>query len=118
MSTHPNVILLLELTPDDLPRRTMRAIIPSWEGNEDGFELKVGDAKYSVFVADSDYYESMQISTKEGRLLFYDMVTYGYGEKIAWSKLEQQKAALEDWAKTVCEQHHCAYEISVTANYW
>ncbi len=67
---------------------------------------------------ESDYDESMQLSSKEGDLLIYDLITYGYGESIDWNELESQKRDLEAWAKQTSEKHHCSYLIRVTANYW
>ena len=115
MSTHPNVILLCTLTPDGLARSTMRAILASDDADKD---LKIGDHSYHHFVMEDDYNESWQIGGKEGDLLFFDLVTYGYGEQIEWNKLAAQKDELEAWAKDVCLRQSCSYRISVTANYW
>lgn len=35
MSTHPNTILTAVLTPDDLPKKTMRLISDFWNADED-----------------------------------------------------------------------------------
>lgn len=118
MSTHPNVILLLTLAPDGLARKTMRDILTESQHDEDDEEIKIGDEKYHYCVMESDYEDNWQIAAKEGSLIFFDLVTYGYGEQIAWDKLEAQKQELETWAKGICERHHCQYQISVSANYW
>jgi len=117
MSTHPNVILMVKLTPDDLSRKTMRDILGAFDASEDD-EIRIGDEEYTPLIMESDYDEGWQIAAKEGDLVFFDTVTYGYGEVIAWEKLQMQKESLEKWAKTVCEQFHCTYEIALTANYW
>jgi starvation-inducible outer membrane lipoprotein len=115
MSCHPNVILLLKLRPDGLARKTMREIagdIP------DAADVKIGSHDYHRLVMESDYNDNWQLTAKEGDLLFFDLVTYGYGESIAWDKLVAQARELEDWALAMCAEHHCSYEIEVTANYW
>lgn len=117
MSTHPNAILLVTITPGGLSRRTMAAILAETNTDADS-DLKLGLYSYHHKVMESDYDEGWQIAAKEGDLLFFDLVTYGYGEQVPWEKLEAQKMELEAWAKGICERHHCTYAISVTANYW
>ena len=118
MSTHPNVVLMVALTPHGLARKTMAGILADAGVVTDVDDLKIGDQNYHHRVMESDYYEEMQIAAKEGDLVFFDLVTYGYGETIAWSELEARKNVLEDWAKVVCAKHACDYRIEVTANYW
>ena len=93
MGTHPNAVLLLTLTPDDLPRKTWRYILQEakvfeWENDgvidEEG-DIKIGDSDYHQMCMKSDYDEGMQISAKEGDIVLLDMVTYGYGDLIEWS---------------------------------
>lgn len=67
---------------------------------------------------EEEYNESWQIQAKEGDIVLHDFITYGYGKKIIWAALENQKNNLEAWAKGICERHHCTYKIFVTANYW
>ena len=117
MSTHPNAILLCTLTPEGLARATMRAILASDPPDYDE-KLKIGSHRYHCKVLESDYNDGWQIGGKEGDLLFFDLVTYGYGEQVAWDFLQAQKEELEAWAKDVCARHNCSYKISVTANYW
>jgi hypothetical protein len=117
MSEHPNVLLIARLTPDGLARKTMRDILT--ESNvDDEDDIEIGGVKYHHRVMEDDYYESYQISGKEGDLIFFDLVTYGYGEYITWEKLEAQKNVLEAWAKQTCEKHNCSYKIVVSANMW
>jgi len=120
MSTHPNAILLLTLTPANTSRATMRAILSEPEGGTEDTEtdVRIGNANYHSVVMESNYDEQWQLSAKEGDLLFFCMITYGYGESIPWGKLESQKLELEEWAKKTCELHNCTYAISVGANYW
>jgi hypothetical protein len=117
MSTHPNTMLILALTPNDLARKTYRAILAE-AGIEDDEQIKVGNDDYFIQVMEEDYDESNQLSAKEGNIVLYDLVTYGYGEKITWEKLTEQKQALEKWAKGVCARHKCSYQIFIGANYW
>lgn len=119
MSIHPNAMLLLALTPDDLARKTYRAILEEFgvDADEGSFVIG-GEAYHHHGVMESDYDESEQISLPEGTIYLLDLVTYGYGEKISWDKLSEQKAALEEWARGVCERHRCKYEIFIGANYW
>jgi hypothetical protein len=122
MSVHPNVILLCTLTPGGLARKTYRSLVEKYKRRQ-GYEeeqpdLLIGDTDYHCLVMENSYEEGWQISSKEGDILVFDLVTYGYGEQISWEKLETQKTDLENWAKHVCEEFHCKYGISVTANYW
>lgn len=119
MSTHPNVILLCELTPDNLSRKTMRNILEEAGVKDEYGKVKIGPDEYNYEVMEEDYDESWQISAKIGNLIFFDLVTYGYGDNIAWDELQRQKNDLETWAQGICERHNCsAYQIYVTANYW
>ena len=126
MSTHPNAVLLLTLTPDDLSRKTWKNILEEskvWKYQEEGVidlegEIKISGNNYHHRVMESDYNESMQISASEGDIVVYDMVTYGYGDVIEWDKLAKQKEELEEWAKIMCKKFNCNYKIFVTANYW
>lgn len=121
MSTHPNAILLLTLTPDDLPMKTLRAILED-EGIKiaDEAPVVIGtlDDHYKYLVLESDYDESWQLSGTKGDILFHSFLTYGYGETIPWSAVQRRYDELDQWAQRVCEKHHCNYNISITANYW
>lgn len=118
MGTHPNAMLLLVLTPDDLTRKTHRAILAEAGVPSEDYDIEIGGEGYHHRVMEQDYYEDSQITAKEGDIVLWDLVTYGFGERVTWAKLEAQKAALEEWAKGVCERHKCNYEIFVSANYW
>jgi hypothetical protein len=117
MSTHPNVILMLEITPDDLARKTWRGICDEMKASESG-DIKIEGIEYHSQVMEDDYDEGYQISSKEGVILLHDLVTYGYGEKISWDKLNLLKESLEKWAIDICNRYKCSYVISVSANYW
>ncbi len=117
MSTHPNVILMAALTPDGLSRKTMASILAETNTRSDD-DIKINGRDYHHKIMEADYDNGWQIASKEGDLLFFDLVTYGYGVAIKWAALESQKLALEEWAKGICERHHCTYEIRVSANYW
>ena len=119
MSTHPNVILLCRLKPDDLSRKTLRSIrVEMGVGEDDDADFKIGEGSYHVQIMESDYDEDWQIGGDEGDILVFDLVTYGYGESITWDKLTAQKAELDEWAKKICEKFSCSYTVVVTANYW
>ena len=120
MSTHPNVILLVSLNPDGLTRKTLREILADAKvaTDEQDAEIKISGQDYSYAVMESDYLEDWQISGYEGDIVFFRLITYGYGEKVKWADLEKEKSDLEQWAKSICEKFHCRYDIFVTANYW
>lgn len=118
MSSHPNAILQLTLTPDDLPSKTFREIKADSEYDEGDDQFKIGGEDYHCALMDDTYDDNWQVSAKEGDIVLLDMVTYGYGESIPWDKLAAQKDVLEAWAKEKCEKHKCSYQISVTANHW
>lgn len=118
MSSHPNAILMVALTPDDLPSKTKRELCARSDYDASDEQIKIGDDEYYVFLMDGDWHEGFEVSAKEGDIVLIDFVTYGRGEKISWAKLVEQKEALEAWAKVKCELHKCAYEIFITANYW
>jgi len=117
MCMHPNAILLLVLTPEELSRKTMRAILSEMHVKENE-NITIEGVIYHHVVMEGVYEEGWQLTSKEGDLLFFDLVTYGFGEYISWKELEKYKVSLESWAKDICERYHCKYEIRVTANYW
>lgn len=110
-------MLLLALKPDDSTRKTFRAIMAE-AGKAEDDDLKIGDADYHIVVMEGSYDDNNQITADEGDIVVFDLVTYGYGERIEWDKLAAQKAALEEWAKGICERHKCTASFYVTANYW
>jgi hypothetical protein len=132
MSTHPNVLLIAVVTPNGTSRKTMRAILEEAGVGEDDRDIALPGGKAAGkpepnvpkplslhhLVMEKDYDESWQISAKEGDLLFFDLVTYGYGEALSWSELEVKKHLLDEWAVGICARHNCTYEIRVSANYW
>jgi hypothetical protein len=118
MSTHPNAMLILALTPDDLARKTYRAILAD-AGIEDGDAFVIGEESYHMHgVMESDYHESNQLALPEGTIYVFAHVTYGYGDKITWDELEVRKNALLEWGARMGEKFHCKAEIIVSANYW
>lgn len=118
MSSHPNVILKCTFKPKNLPKSTFDAICAEWRKDDDHRTKIGGDDYHIIFMMDEEYNESWQLSGKEGDIFVFDMVTYGYGEEIAWAELQRRKTAVEEWANAVCDKHACEYSISVTANYW
>lgn len=117
MSTHPNVILMAVLTPKGLARQTMAAILGK-PYERDRIDVEIDGVDFHTLVMESDYDDGMQIAAKEGDLVFYDLVTYGYGEVIHWADLEARKQSLEEWARNAARIHACDWRIGVTANYW
>lgn len=119
MSTHPNVILMAVLTPDNLTRKTARDILAnSILAIPNETDVKVGNTKYYMLIMESDYNEGMQIGAHEGDIVFHKHVTYDYGESILWSDLEKLKLELETWATEKSKLFNCTYEIRIGANYW
>jgi hypothetical protein len=116
MSTHPNAILMAVFTPDDLARKTYRSILDEPEAKDDN--IKLGDENYRVELMEDSYHEDWQISAKEGDIIVFNLMTYGYGERLEWVKVEAQKKRLEEWSRGICERHKCSVEFFVTANYW
>lgn len=120
MSTHPNAILLLCLKPDDLARKTYRAILADAgaDPDDESPDIKIDGESYHCRVMESSYDDGFQITANEGDIIVFDFVTYGYGELIAWDRLAAKKVALDAWAAGICERHKCKPSIYVTANYW
>jgi hypothetical protein len=121
MSTHPNAILMLTLQPQDLPRKTMRAILTDAgvDPDEESPQVKIGEEEYTVRLMEESYDDSIQIAAPVGTIVLHDFLTYGYGEKIAWEKVATRQDALLKWAKAACKKHDCTiHEIAIAANYW
>jgi hypothetical protein len=132
MSSHPNVLLIAVLKPANTSRKTMRDILAEagCEGDIDdidpvtgkkiAFHPNDGAAEIGLrhFVCEGSYDDGWQISADEGDLVFFDMITYGYGEFISWDVLAEQKEMLAKWCSGVCERHNCTFEIRVSANHW
>ena len=121
MSAHPNAMLICVLTPDDLARKTYRAILD--EAGVDGeSDLKIGadhfGGGFHHRVMESDWDEGMQITAPEGSIVFFTFLTYGYCERMPWAEVVAHADALQKWAAGICERHHCKAEISIGANYW
>jgi hypothetical protein len=131
MSTHPNALLVAKLSPNDLPRKTYKALkvecgvdpeddylsvrIPTGVESDKSWER---EDSYHTFLAEDSYNQGNQISAAEGSIVLWDPVTYGYGETIAWDKLVAQQQRLDEWCKRTREKLNCTYKIFVTANYW
>lgn len=120
MSTHPNAILMLTLQPQDLPRKTLRAILEAAgvDPDEESPSIKIGEHDYTVRLMEDSYDESFQIGAPVGTIVLHDFLTYGYGDKCSWEQAAAQQIALREWAQAACETHHCTiHEIAITANY-
>jgi hypothetical protein len=111
--------LIAELVPDDLSRKTYRAILTEINGDDDGDKgVRIGEDSYHTILMEGAYDHSSQISAREGSIVLWNPVTYGYGTTIEWSTLQAQKDRLEAWCQDICPRHHCGYKIVVSANYW
>lgn len=122
MSSHPNVILMAVLTPSqstdkDSPRQTLHNLL-AYNDADEYDSLIIGDVKYRAIFMRDDYESDIQIAAKENDLVFYDLVTYGYGSTITWQNLCKRQQALETWAAAMAEKFNCKYNIVVGANYW
>lgn len=84
----------------------------------DGSDIRIGEQDYHLLVMESDYDDGFQISAKEGDLVFFRFVTYGYGDTVEWAALVSEQRALDAWAKETSAKHACDYRIEVSANYW
>lgn len=119
MSTHPNAILLVEFSPDDLPRKTFKAIAAEiGDPDDDEPNAEIEGGYYHSLLMESNFDESLQIGGHAGNIIFWGCATYGYGDTLEWSELEAKKIALEAWASGIATRHHCGYTIRITANYW
>lgn len=123
MSAHPNVILMAVLTTNNTSRKTLREILakahPGEEPDAPNYDtIMMGGNRYRAIVMEATYDDNWQIKAKEGDIVFFNMVTYGYGDVIEWDKLEQRHWELDAWASTACKTHDCTYHIDVTANHW
>jgi hypothetical protein len=118
MGTHPNTILMAVLTPDGLSRKTMRDILADNGVSDADSDVRIGEADYHHKIMEEDYEEGYQIAAGEGDLIFFNFVTYGYGEFVDWEDLEKQKNELKKWAGEMCSKHNCSFKIWVAANYW
>jgi len=119
---HPNVVLVLRLTPEGLPSKTYEDILADEKiyVDDGGYssEIEIDGDGYDHHLMEDSYYEDYQISASEGDIIVFDLVTYGYGECIEWESLLSKKTELEKWALPVCEKHSCKASVFITANYW
>lgn len=120
MSTHPNVMLMAHLSPQDLPRKTMLAILADAGSDPEDARVKIGEDEYHVVLFDDEYDGDWQITASPGQIVLMDMVTYGYGKRIEWDKLRSKHGHLAAWIEANAERYHLApmARISVGANYW
>jgi len=121
MSVHPNVLALVHFTPDDLARRTFRAMLAEL-GVADAVDptVRIGNATYDfhLIVMEDEDDEELQVAAKEGEIVAWCCVTYGYYESIAWADLVQLIGVVDEWAKGLSGRVNCTYRISISANYW
>lgn len=120
MGRHPNALLILLVTPDDLPWRTYQEMLDAFRAEDGDGYIKIGKHDYQIYVCDSDEYsEDYQIKAKEGQVVIFDMVTYGFGQVLTWNEMLEQKQELEAWAEANKEKFRFTkWEIRVGANYW
>ena len=109
---------MIILSPQGLARKTMKDILGYDYSRDDIGEIKIGNYKYSPIVMEEDYDECLQIKAREGDLVFYNLITYGYGETISWEDLEKAKNDLGKWGEKMCKKYNCNMKIEVSANYW
>ena len=133
MSTHPNSIIMVVFTPDDLSRKTYRHIVANYKYSDS--EINDGDVRISglveddqkhydnarfnsFIVEDADEVNSVQIEAPEGSIVFYKYLTYGFCEKIEWDDVRHTHEVLEAWATEVDKEFKCSHKIYISANYW
>lgn len=117
MSTHPNAMLLCVLTPDDLARKTARAIVGEQDAEEGTWSIQIEARRYTMCVMEDDYDEDNQISAPTGSIVLSSFLTYGYGEVIGIGEVQSAAEALRLWAVDACAKHHCTFHIVLGANY-
>lgn len=119
MSRHPHTLLLCILTPDDLARKTYRAILAEHDSDSDDPAIDIGTDEYTVSLVEDaeEGVEELQITAPAGSIVVWGFLTYGYREQCAWEDAVRRKEALELWAQGICRRHHCSYTISLSANY-
>jgi hypothetical protein len=120
VSTHPNAILQLTIRPNGLTRQTWRAMIDDAGARVDEDpQVEIGGVKYSILAMETNWHDDYQVGAEEGDIVLFDMMTYGFGERIAFTEVKARADALDAWARAACEKYNCAsFEIHVTANYW
>lgn len=120
MSSHPNAMLLVTITPDDSSRKTFRdmAAHEGSEISEGSADIRIGGRRFSASVMENDYDEGKQISAEEGQIVMYGFLTYGYGEQAPWHEVAALVDAVETWAEEACARFKFTYKISISANYW
>ena len=139
MSTHPNAMLILRLEPDDVPRKTLREMLDEhrkgFDRDSDGLirvnehgsnyprllddnVFCIGNIVYRSKLMDG-YDESDQIDGEEGQIVLFDLMTYGYGESIAFDEVKRRAEALNAWAVENCPKHKISkWSVEVSANFW
>lgn len=133
-------MMIAVLTPDNGSRKTQRGIFDHCEKRglkvnaEDG-EIGILNGKkgavsdkypdgypltddWSLHVMEDDYYESSQISADEGQIVVYDLITYGYGERISWEETEAKRRQLIGLLDPMVDPLKFTYEIFISANFW
>lgn len=118
MSIHPNAIMMMVYEGD-----AAETIYNELDGGEmettgSSAELQIGGTEWRLLLMQDSYDESDQISAPEGSLVFFDLITYGYGDTIAWEKCVAWQAALEAYGKELVQKHGGKISFYITANYW
>jgi hypothetical protein len=127
MSSHPNAMLKLTLTPDgwmsddfDL----MGAILTDNGVDPDEVDythtdINFENQSYSIILRDEDYDEcEFGVDAEVGEIMVTAFLTYGYQETMSWERAVEGKGKLERWAVGVCAKYGCTYKLEITANYW
>lgn len=116
MSDQPNVMLMAVLTPDDLARRTARAICEELHTTGAG-DFQLGGKWFTVTIMEDNYDDTYQIKAMEGQIVVHCYLTYGYGLYMAWAEVVMLVNELERVIVDLCEKFHCTHEIVIGANY-
>ena len=109
--------MIAVLTPDDLTRRTLRAIIAGNLSTDDDY-IKIAGEDWHIKPMEGDYDENFQIKAKEGDIIVFNMFTYGYGDFATWKSVSAMHDSLVDWCEECKGTYNFSYEIRMSANYW
>lgn len=130
MSNHPNVLLILRLTPEapsqgdnaasDLLAEIAKDISAKVDEDEGHLNVKIGDSDYIgiPFNKDTSYDDDSQISTSAGDIVFYTYATYDYGDTVTLDDLQAMRDEAAKWAEDICVKHHLTAVFAVGANYF
>lgn len=121
MSTDPNTLIVLQLTPNngEDPYEVFSRIIKDLSLDEDDAAISIDNKNYQIkVIGEEGYDENYQISSDPNTIILHTYITHGYGSTIDWSELEKINNSLEVWSAIIKTKYNCSSKIYITANYW